>query len=169
MSGAHGEDRLWCEGQGSIQRPGQRPRDFSSKVLAKGHTAHSTALPSASSHPEGCQFRLGGFQTPLAPSLCSSHLPQSAPRPMPAGPAGQGPSVGVPLPPLRVPSAPPPLLPLYSLLMRGKRGEAEREIIYTHEHVEISLGSGPRATCAWLGIVGNSSLITIRAGAGLTG
>lgn len=63
----------------------------------------------------------------------------------------------------------PPLLPLYSLLMRGKRGEAEREIIYTHEHVEISLGSGPRATCAWLGIVGNSSLITIRAGAGLTG
>lgn len=41
--------------------------------------------------------------------------------------------------------------------------------LYTHEHTKISLGSGPRTTCAWLGIVGNSSPITIKARAWLTG
>lgn len=96
-----------------------------------GQRLHSTQLSSLTpslSHPLGCQLWLVGFQTPLAPGLPSSHRFQCAPRPMPAGPAGQGPSVGVPLVPFRVSSAPSLCIPP---LMRGKR-EGGREGNYIH-------------------------------------
>lgn len=145
LSGALGRVDGGVRGRGSVQRPRHRLQSgcalcssqqelraacgsdrLGGKLWAKAARWHTA--PSPPPRPLGCQLWLPGFQTPLAPGLPSSHLLQSAPRSMPAGPTGQGPLVGVPLLPFRVSSAP---LPLYFLLMRRKR-EGGREGNYIH-------------------------------------
>lgn len=96
------------------------------------------------------------FQSRLTRPPC---LPVRSARPVPAGPTGR--PLGRRPPASAQGSFCPP--PHASLCVPAAEGGGGGEEI-THGQVGIGLGSGPRATCAWPGIVGNSSLSTIEAG-----